>query len=387
MLDAQTEVDDQHWLNEVERLRLLGMDDATIQTRGVLSQPVSVNFDANKLVNVFDYIKHDSGLNMIVNWACLEAAGVEQDCPVTLSLSNVSISQVLDSVIRQACVAEIEPVGFVVRHGIVNVSTMRDLQRTTESRTYDVRNLISTQGDGDVADSLFLDSAHAMTPDEKLTELMTVIVDTVGNQDEWADYGGTVSMVRAYDGRLTITTTPENQYEVAQLLQNLQAGSGEVEAESLSDNHEAVGSIRNNKKRGRPKWEQAREKMLEMLDQGTLPATLQKAAKLLKADDLGYGTVRTAAHRSIRLCEHFQLQVADTLSSGSCLLDELGGTVKRQFLKQPDEFRKEVEREWEHGEHSKAIELVTILNDNPNAGSTGDVSFIENADIGSDRSD
>src|SRR6185295_11556865 len=107
-----------------------------------LRDPVPVNFDNNRLVNVIDYLRNTTGLNFVVQWAALSAAGVEQDKTVTLQLNNVAADKVLELVLQQVSTDEANPISYTVRDGIVVISTRRDLTRSTDLRKYDIRDLL-----------------------------------------------------------------------------------------------------------------------------------------------------------------------------------------------------------------------------------------------------
>jgi type II secretory pathway component GspD/PulD (secretin)/tetratricopeptide (TPR) repeat protein len=221
-----------------------------------LREPVPINFEANKLVNVIDYLRNTTGVNFFVNWPVLEAAGIEKDYPITLQLSNVPAEQALRLVLQQASAAnEFDPVGFSIIEGIVTISTQRDLTKTTDTRVYDIRDLLvqvpnfsnapefdlneslsnttsggSNQGGqggtgGGGGGSLFGDSAQEQetgpTRAEIIEQVVSLIQDTVGRPEEWAALGGDVSSLRELNGNLIIKTTPQNHREVMALLSQL----------------------------------------------------------------------------------------------------------------------------------------------------------------------
>lgn len=98
-----------------------------------LQDPLPINFDANKLVNVIDYFKNTTGCNFFVNWAALEAAGVEQATPITLQLKNVAAAHAIKLTLIQA-----SPKGgdntavFQVHNGVVYITTKTDMKRLTD---------------------------------------------------------------------------------------------------------------------------------------------------------------------------------------------------------------------------------------------------------------
>lgn len=58
----------------------------------------------------------------------------------------------------------------------------------------------------------------AMDRDMRIEELTTLIQDTIGRQEDWAAYGGSVSSLRELNGNLIIKTTPENHRQIRRLL-------------------------------------------------------------------------------------------------------------------------------------------------------------------------
>ena len=215
-----------------------------------LRDPVPISFDANKLVNVIDYIRNTTGVNVFVNWAALEAAGVEPDAPITLQLSNVPAEQALRLVLAQVG-SEFDPVTFSIIDGIVTVSTERDLQKTTDRRTYDIRDLLvqvpnftdapqfdlnealsntssggSGGGGGGGGSDIFGDDGGEMDADqpsrsELIEQIVNLIQDSIGRQEQWAAYGGDVSSVSELNGQLIVKSTPENHRQINELLAQL----------------------------------------------------------------------------------------------------------------------------------------------------------------------
>ena len=215
-----------------------------------LRDPVPISFEVNKLVNVIDYIRNTTGVNVFVNWAALEAAGVEPDAPITLQLSNVPAEQALRLVLAQVG-SEFDPVTFSIIDGIVTVSTERDLQKTTDRRTYDIRDLLvqvpnfadapqfdlnealsntssggSGGGGGGGGGDIFGDDGGEMDADqpsrgELIEQIVNLIQDSIGRQEQWAAYGGDVSSVSELNGQLIVKSTPENHRQINELLAQL----------------------------------------------------------------------------------------------------------------------------------------------------------------------
>ncbi len=108
-----------------------------------LREPVPVNFEANKLGHVLDYLRNTSGVSFSVNWPVLEAAGIERDMPITLKLGSIPAEEALGMVLKEASAAnEFEPVEFNIVNGVVAITTQREASKNADVRVYDVRDLI-----------------------------------------------------------------------------------------------------------------------------------------------------------------------------------------------------------------------------------------------------
>jgi type II secretory pathway component GspD/PulD (secretin)/tetratricopeptide (TPR) repeat protein len=242
---------------KLTQTRLAGLDvnggESEVNRRVALElrDSVPINFEANRLDNVIDYLRNTTGVNFFVNWPVLEAAGIVQDAPITLQLANVPAEQAMRLVLQQAsAVNEFEPAGFSIIEGVVTISTQRDLQRTTDTRVYDIRDLLvqvtnftdapefdlnevlssagggsgGGGGGGGGSDLFKEDSDQAQvqaTREDLIAEITTLIEDTVGRQEEWAKYGGEVSSLRELNGNLIVKTTPGNHVEISSLLAQL----------------------------------------------------------------------------------------------------------------------------------------------------------------------
>ena len=133
---------------------------------------------------------------------------------------------------------------------------------------------------------------------------------------------------------------------------------------------------------GHEKWRKARTEMLGLLRKNKLPKSLRQTANLLSSKGFSYYSVQRAAQNSDLLRGHFPLKNVDNVPADNAgsLLDELSGTLARQFGNLPEETKTAIEKEWREGDKQKALDCLEILAGNPDAGSTGDVPLIEEAD-------
>ncbi|MCC7145650.1 MAG: hypothetical protein IT443_04320 [Phycisphaeraceae bacterium] len=202
-----------------------------------LREPIPMNFEGARLDEVLSYIRSTTGVSLYINWAALSEAGIEPGMPVTVQLDNVTVERALQLVLDQASVLNpLDPVIYTIVDGYIHISTQSNLTRVTEIRVYDIRDLLvqvphftdapnfdlasvleSGEGGGGASFEEG-DEEELPTREEQVTEITTLLQDTVGRQDEWALYGGDQSSVQELNGNLIVKTTPKNHREIMDLL-------------------------------------------------------------------------------------------------------------------------------------------------------------------------
>ena len=76
-------------------------------------------------MEVIKFVGNASGLKIEVKWSALAAAGIGKNTTVTVSLKNVSVAALIRAILRD--VGGPVRLGFVVRDGVVVISTKDDL--------------------------------------------------------------------------------------------------------------------------------------------------------------------------------------------------------------------------------------------------------------------
>ena len=230
------------------------------ETSQKLQTSVPINFEANSLESVIDYIRTTTGANIFVNWPALLLVGVEQDLPISLQLAEVPAEKALSLVLQQASAAagDLDPVGYSINDGVVTISTVRELKRETGSpRVYDIRDLLVQVPNFNEAPEFDLTSALSNTSsggggsgggggggggggaggdgglfgnseegeedaevsrEELIQQLTDLITETVGNPDEWIDQESTL---RELNGNLIVKTNADNHRAITGLLAQL----------------------------------------------------------------------------------------------------------------------------------------------------------------------
>ncbi|MFK7788996.1 MAG: tetratricopeptide repeat protein, partial [Phycisphaeraceae bacterium] len=135
---------------ELTAIRLRGLDNDAGESevnraaQASLRKIVTLSNDNLSLDQVISFIRDTTGANIAVNWNALELVGIDQDSLVTISLSRVPAEQLLRLVLEQvsADAFDDDKAGFTVTEGIVKISTLRDLKSETDTRVYDIRDLL-----------------------------------------------------------------------------------------------------------------------------------------------------------------------------------------------------------------------------------------------------
>jgi type II secretory pathway component GspD/PulD (secretin) len=245
-----------------------GESEANQRVRQALSEPVPVNFENENLSSAIGYLRNFTDQNFFVNWSALNQIDVTRDTPINLTLSDVPASQALDLVLKQATGGQAGGGGFggpaasadwsIIR-GVVHVSSQSDLETSTATRVYDIRDLLvqvpsfsnapefdlrsalqsSGTGDnggggddfggggGDDGGGIFggdedeedEDEPEQMTRQEMIDEITSLIQDSVGQPEDWGQTAS--SSLRELNGNLIVRTTSNNHQQVQQLLAQL----------------------------------------------------------------------------------------------------------------------------------------------------------------------
>jgi len=198
-----------------------------------------LSFDEVGFGEVVDFLRGASGANLFVDWKSLEAAGISRNTPVSARMRNISFSKAL-SVILDAASGGNKKLGFRVEDGVITITTADELSKNVTVRVYDIRDLLVTVPDfipqveaalgpspashpaarvGGVTTPQTA-STHPASRDELVEQIIALIEDTVAT-DSWKARGGSVGALRELQGQLIVTQTPENQRELANLLEQL----------------------------------------------------------------------------------------------------------------------------------------------------------------------
>lgn len=114
----------------------------TPTTPASLSQRIAeVSLVEVPLDQALDWLADFTPLSVVVRWQVLEDAGVLRDTPITLSIRNLRLSQVLWVMLREAGGTDVR-LAFRAQPDLLTISTEDDLARDMFLRVYDVNDLL-----------------------------------------------------------------------------------------------------------------------------------------------------------------------------------------------------------------------------------------------------
>lgn len=193
---------------------------------------IGVRFDEIPLADVIEFFRNVSGANFHVNWGALESVGIDRDTPVSLRLSDVTIGRALNMVCDRLSGTrdKMQRVYWVIDDGVVHIATGEALNRRTQTRVFEVADLLmvapdypapavdssgSETTDGTSANAgtrLFDFTDSGSTRDEELElrtrrreELTAAIRESIG-EEMWRPIGK--GSIRIVGNQLVITQTP-----------------------------------------------------------------------------------------------------------------------------------------------------------------------------------
>lgn len=176
-----------------------------------LTDPVPIQFEDNKIVNIIDYFRNTTGVNFFVNWSALESIGIEEDMKITLQLEGVSAERGLRLTLETAAAkAKSDDINFMIIDGVVHISTASDLRGPSDTRVYDIKALLDLEED---------QTKRAA----QLERIMTTIQDTTGDKLAWKDRHATM---RELNEMLIIKAGGQHHWQINRILIAMRAIRG-----------------------------------------------------------------------------------------------------------------------------------------------------------------
>jgi hypothetical protein len=172
-------------------------------------------FDEARLEDVLAWFRSQGITNMIVRWKSIQHHGqLFKDTPVTFTLADMKLSELLDISLELACdgiTDEDQHLSYVIRNGVMIISTKANLRNESVIRLYDIDAAIQVidrrdtrrsftayhtrtlDGGGTINQNL----SDASIRDIKAANLMLTIKSF--RPETWAEHGGKGWVIRHGD--------------------------------------------------------------------------------------------------------------------------------------------------------------------------------------------
>lgn len=169
-------------------------------------------FDNIAFVEVIEFLRDVSGVNIVVNWRAMEAAGIDRATPVTIRLRDVPFEQLLRQILRDVGGGAVQ-LHSSVEGQVLTITTQEEAAADARAVLYDVTDLLVNSAGAPLGGAEF---------NQRMDELTDLIRWTVA-WDSWRDLGGSsgVGSLRKFNNKLIITQTPSNHKQIEYLLARL----------------------------------------------------------------------------------------------------------------------------------------------------------------------
>lgn len=195
------------------RMSPLGWAATPADARAAMSHTVSIDLDDAPLDRAISELAERGGVNIYVNWAALEAAGIVKDASVDLHVQRATVERALELLLHDAGDGQVK-LGYVVDGAVVRISTA-DLQvGRLPVHVYDVRDLLAHPRRPEIL------NLTDMSVEEREKALAGLIEETV-MPDTWEENGGEAGRIVVFAGWLIVRHTPDAHKQVMELLSQL----------------------------------------------------------------------------------------------------------------------------------------------------------------------
>ncbi|MEX0938523.1 MAG: hypothetical protein WDZ59_11740 [Pirellulales bacterium] len=217
------------------------LDDAARNAKVMkaLSGPAIADFIESPLVEVLSFLEHQHGVQFY-----LDIHAVPRDAPVTNDLRDVSLETLLDFMLRDLNLT------YVVRGGVIVVTSRDEAEEMLEVRVYDVGDIIANYEAGVAApqqqrpenparqlapagaENAFAEpaggggfgAAGGRAPENVAMNNLIDLVATAIEPDGWQENGG-LGTIRSFQSALVVTQSEPVQRKVQDLLEGLRGVS------------------------------------------------------------------------------------------------------------------------------------------------------------------
>ncbi len=192
----------------------------TERTERALESMICADFIETDIQDVLEGLKKRLQIPIVVDHAALEVADIQLTGPVTLSVQEMRASVVLDYLTSQMDVA------FLVRDGILIVTTREKLEANATTRVYHCGDLLETipvEFTIRTSEAAVLANATLPVVSKPLTpcEAMEYMIEQTIDSDSWQNNGGPGTIVALRHGELVVTQNYNVHRKIEKFLKDL----------------------------------------------------------------------------------------------------------------------------------------------------------------------
>jgi hypothetical protein len=178
-----------------------------------LKTPVTVSFTDAPLGQILDDLRSWQSINIYIDMPALEEEGILLDRPTTIKVEQASLQTVLGVIVRNAGLT------YIVKDNVVLVTTEKHAAGKLMTGTYPVGDLVS---DVQVRALIAMGKETTWLGTRSNEAALIEFITSTITPNSWAEKGGPgMAEYCATTKSLVVMQTPDNQEQVAHLLQTL----------------------------------------------------------------------------------------------------------------------------------------------------------------------
>ena len=108
-----------------------------------VTQHIDVEYSDTRLEEVIGFLRYETGMNIVVNWAELEASGIDVDTPVSMVLKDTTPHTVLGLLIQLVNSSSGDLIDYTVMDDVIMITSADNISAMRVVRIYDCLDLMN----------------------------------------------------------------------------------------------------------------------------------------------------------------------------------------------------------------------------------------------------
>jgi hypothetical protein len=186
----------------------------------------AIDFRDVPLSKAIDTLRAMTGVNIVVRWPALEAAGIDRKQTVDLRVANLPLQRLLE-LVGEVAAADV-PLAARAQRGVVVLTTRDDFADEPMLRIYNVHDLVRSNaalrppiGGGRASLPATAPARDPLLSYVDSIEQLKLLITEAIDPESWREAGGIVGSIRDFNGQLIIAQTPDAHERIKELLDKL----------------------------------------------------------------------------------------------------------------------------------------------------------------------